>query len=354
MKPSAYLSLGIATALGVWMVSGAFSDSAGTAPSATGHRVTSRMKVLVTELRAEPVIREIVLQGQLEPRRRVSLRAETGGRVVALPLAKGARVRAGDLLVRLAEDDRRSQIAGVQAELENQRLQVDGHRKLKQQGLQAEANLKAAEAALAASRAELERLRLDLSRTELRAPFDGVLETRAVEIGSFVDRGDAVVELVERSQMLAVGQIPQQSASQLALGQRVKIRLLDGRRAEGEIVYLASVAETGTRSFRVEAALANPDGALPAGVSAELRVAVGEETAHFLSPAALTLDGRGQVGVKSVGKEDRVQFHPVTLVRTQADGVWVAGLPEHVRVIVQGQNFVAQGENVEPVTDSVL
>ena len=353
MKRSAYLSLGLVAALGVWMVSGAFRDSSGTPASPAGHREPSRMKVLVTELRAERVIREIIVQGQLEPRRRVSLRAETGGRVVALPVTKGARVRTGDLLVRLAEDDRRSQIARVQAELDSQSLQVDGHRKLKQQGLQAEANLKAAEAALAAARAQLDRLQLDLSRTELRAPFDGVLENRSVEIGSFVDRGDAVAELVESSQMLAVTQVPQQSASQLALGQPVKIRLLDGRRAKGEIVYLASVAETGTRSFRVEAAVANPDGALPAGVSAELRIAVGEETAHFLSAAALTLDDRGQVGVKSVGKEDRVHFHPVTLVRTRADGVWVAGLPDPVHVIVQGQNFVAQGETVEPVTEGV-
>jgi multidrug efflux system membrane fusion protein len=180
------------------------------------------------------------------------------------------------------------------------------------------------------------------------------LEDRAVEIGSFVDRGDAIVDLVESVELLAVGQVPQQSASLLALGQPVKVRLLDGRQAEGKIVYLASVAASGTRSFRVEAVLANPDGALPAGVSAELRVVVGEEKAHFLSPAALTLDDRGQVGVKSVDAERRVQFHPVAMVRTQADGVWVTGLPERVRVILRGQHFVAQGEPVEPVSEGVL
>jgi multidrug efflux system membrane fusion protein len=354
MKRSAFLSLALAVAVAIWMFSGALNGSVEPKSPASEPKKVQPMKVSVVDSRVEQITREIVLQGQLEPKRRVQLRAQTSGRVVALPVPKGSRVKAGELLVQLAAEDRPAQIARAEAERTSQRLQVEGHRRLKQQGLQAETQLKSAEAALAAVIAELERLRLDLSHTRITAPFDGVLETREVEIGSFVDRGDTVVELVENAELLAVGQIPQQSAARLELGQSVKIRLLDGREARGKITYLASVAEPETRSFRVEATVSNVDSALPAGVSAELHIAVADEPAHFLSPAALTLDDQGRVGIKAVEKGNRVVFHPVTLVRTQTDGVWVAGLPESVRAIVQGQSFVVPGEIVEPVAEAKL
>lgn len=352
MKRSGFLALALAMAVAIWMFSGALNGSVTPKLPMREANKVQPMKVSVIDLRVDRITREIVAQGQLESRRTLQLRAQTGGRVVALPVAKGSRVAEGELLVQLAEEDRRAQIARAQAEVTSQRLQVQGHRKLKQQGLQAETQLKAAEAALAAVTAELERLQLDLSHTRITAPFAGVLETRQVEVGSFVDRGDQVAELVENSELLAVAQIPQQSVARLELGQRVRVRLLDGRETQGKITYIASVAEPQTRSFRVEATVSNADSAFPAGVSAELHIAVAEEPAHFLSPAALTLDDQGRVGIKAVASGNTVTFHPVTLVRTQTDGVWVAGLPESVRVIVQGQSFVIPGQVVAPVAEA--
>lgn len=350
MKRSAYFSLLLVVLVTVWMVSGTLNGSHRSNPAQQSVVPPLRlMHVGVLELVSDTIVRELVVQGQLEPRRRVEVRAETDGLVVDLPMEKGASVRAGELLVRLAEDDRQAQIARAQAEVASQELAVAGHLKLKNSGLQAETQLKGSESALAAARAELERLRLDLDRTRIRAPFDGVLETREVEQGSLVERGDRIGEVVDERMLLAVGHVPQQSVGRLALGQSVGVHLLDGRVTQARLSYVASVAEPGTRSFRVEAQLANPAGALHAGVSAELRIGVGEEIAHFISPAVLTLDDSGRVGVKSVDEDDRVAFHPVTMVRTQADGVWVAGLPPRIRIIEQGQGFVAPDETVVPV-----
>jgi multidrug efflux system membrane fusion protein len=350
MKRSSFLSLLLVVLVVIWMASGKLNGSAGKTPEVESPApAIPVMRVSVRELAADTVVREISVQGQLEPRRRISIRAETDGLVERLPVEKGARVRAGDLLVKLAEADRRAQIARARAEVVSQELAVSGHLELKKKGLQAETQLKTAEADLARARAELERLRLDLERTGIPAPFDGVLEKREVEQGSLVERGDRIGELVDKDTLLAVGHVPQQSAGRLHLGQHLTIRLLDGREAQAELTYLASVAEAGTRSFRVEARIANPDGELPAGVSAELRIQVGEEKAHFISPSVLTLDDKGRVGVKSVDATGRVVFHPVSMVKTQADGVWVAGLPDRIRVIDQGQGFVAEGETVEAV-----
>jgi multidrug efflux system membrane fusion protein len=176
-----------------------------------------------------------------------------------------------------------------------------------------------------------------------------VVETRAIELGSLLQRGDTVLELVDNSRLKAVGHVPQQNAAALSLGQPVTVRLLDGTRVEGRLSYIAQVADPQTRSFRVEAMIPNPELTLAGGLSGELRIKIGETRGHFLSPAALTLDDDGRIGVRTVDDADRVRFHPVALERTQMDGVWVSGLPEQARIITQGQGFVSDGEAVEPV-----
>src|SRR5690606_32345323 len=104
-----------------------------------------------------------------------------------------------------------------------------------------------------------------------------------------------------------------------------------------------------TRTFRVELAVPNPDNKLPAGMTAEIRLPAGESEAHFLSPALLSLDEQGNIGVKTVDEHDVVRFHEVEIIRSASDGVWVTGLPDEVTVITVGQGFVAVGEKVEPV-----
>jgi multidrug efflux system membrane fusion protein len=115
------------------------------------------------------------------------------------------------------------------------------------------------------------------------------------------------------------------------------------------VTYISHLGDEETHSFRMEAEVPNPEGLLSAGVSAEIRIAIGREAAHFLSPAVLSLSEQGEVGVKSVDEDGRVHFHPIELMRSEAQGVWVTGLPSRVRLITQGQEFVNAGEKVIPV-----
>jgi len=351
MKRSALISAGLFLLVMLWMLSGTFSQSVPHDVTEENASSVAPMKVLVQSLSARPVIREVVVQGDLEPKRHVNIRAETAGRVIELPIEKGSQVKKGETLLKLSEDDRPAQIARVKAQIVSIRLEVEGARKLQKEGYQSKTQLKSAEANLAAAQAELKALQIDLERTSIKAPFEGVLEDQLIELGSLVERGDAVISYVDKYTLKAVGYIPQQSARRLAIGQKVQISLLDGDQTEATISYISSVAESGTRSFRIEADVPNPDLKLAAGVSAEIRISVSQEMAHYISPAALTLDDKGEVGIKAVNAENRVDFYPVSLVRTDADGVWVSGLPDNVDIITQGQGFVAQDELVEPVQE---
>ncbi len=357
MKSSIYLSLGLLLAVVLWMLSGAIAsvpeaDDAAMNPGVDSREKIQAIRVRVEEVTAQEITRELVVQGELEPLRQVEIRAQTTSRVVGLPVKKGEWIKAGTAVAELAVEGRRAQYERARAEVANRKLEVAGARKLKQKGLQSETRLKAAEAALAAAEADLETARLELDYVHVNAPFDARLEMRYVELGSHLERGDPVALMVDGSVLKAVGSVSQQSAGALKLGQSIRVRLLDGHEAHGAVTYVSHLGDAKTHSFRVEAEVPNPQRLLSAGVSAEIHIDIGREAAHFLSPAVLSLSGKGEVGVKSVDGEGRVQFHPIELLRSEAGGVWVGGLPTRVRLITQGQEFVSAGEKVIPVQAS--
>jgi multidrug efflux system membrane fusion protein len=83
-------------------------------------------------------------------------------------------------------------------------------------------------------------------------------------------------------------------------------------------------------------------------MTAEMRLAADVVAVHFLSPALLSLDEAGTVGVKSVDDRDRVEFHPVEIVNSTDQGISVSGLPDEIKLITIGHGFVRPGDLVEP------
>jgi multidrug efflux system membrane fusion protein len=353
MNNSIYLSIGLLLAVVLWMLSGAIAGvPEPDTPVGSSRENIQAMRVRFMDVTAEEITRELVVQGELEPLRQVEIRAQTTSRVVGLPVKKGERIEAGTTVVELAVEERQSQYERALAEVANRKLEVNGARKLQKKGLQSETHLKAAEAALATAEANLKMARLELDYLHIKAPFDSLLEARYVELGSHLERGDPVALMVDGSVLKAVGLVSQQSVGELSLGQSILVRLLDGGEAQGVVTYISHLGDKETHSFRMEAEVPNPEGLLSAGVSAEIRIAVGREAAHFLSPAVLSLSEQGEVGVKSVDEGGRVHFHPIELLRSEAQGIWVTGLPSRVRLITQGQEFVNAGERVIPVQAS--
>ena len=195
-----------------WMASGRIqgpAEAAREVATVREPRAVEPMKVLVDVLPADEVAVEVVVQGWIEPRRRLDLRAEVSGQVAGIPARKGARVQRGQVLLRLAADDRPARVARARAELVRWRVDVEAARRLFERKLQSESKLRLAEASIAAARAALEAAELELERTEIRAPFDGVVEATHVELGAFVDRADPVIDLVGDTRLKAVGHVPQ-------------------------------------------------------------------------------------------------------------------------------------------------
>lgn len=83
-------------------------------------------------------------------------------------------------------------------------------------------------------------------------------------------------------------------------------------------------------------------------MTAETTFMTDQIMAHFISPAILTLNEAGVLGVRSVDENDVVQFHPVQVLSDTSEGTWITGLPKQINLITVGQEFVKDGEKVLP------
>jgi multidrug efflux system membrane fusion protein len=183
----------------------------------------------------------------------------------------------------------------------------------------------------------------------IRAPFDGVIQDRAVEEGDFVRAGDPVITFVDNTRLIVTASIAEQDARFVAVNDAALAKLVTGEQVRGRIRYIAPVAEESTRTFTVELEVPNASGKLPSGVTAEMQIPAGEMLAQKISPAILSLDADGRIGLKTVDSQNQVVFHAVEIARSEPDGLWVTGLPASANIITVGEGYVSPGQRVDPV-----
>jgi multidrug efflux system membrane fusion protein len=334
----------------LWLASGLFSNPPATATSSPpAARDVAVQRVQIRAQQAEPVQRTISVYGRTAPARGVELKAETDGRVTSLGIERGRAARRGQVLLSLDLRDRDARLAQASASVAEHESAFAGQQELKAQGYVSDTQLAETRAKLEAARAELVRARLDRANMAIRAPFDGAVQDRAVEIGDYVRAGESVATFVDNTRLIVTGSLAEQDAGFVRVGSQATARLVTGQEVKGRIRYLAPVAEAATRTFAVELEIPNPDGRLPAGVTAEMLLPGGEILAYRVAPSLLTLDANGKLGLKTVDEARRVVVHPVEIAHSEANAVWVTGLPDTADVIVVGQGYVSAGQSVEAV-----
>lgn len=347
------VSAGIVVVVALWLASGQLDDPAGDAAAApAADAAAAKSAVRVRKQSAEEIERLIVVNGNTAPARRVQLAAETDGRVVFIGAERGAALARGDLLLRLDERDRSARLAQAEALVKQREVEYAARRRLKSESYVSEAQLQEALALLESARAELTRARLDLGYMTIRAPFAGALQERIVELGDFVSRGDPIASYVDNRTIIVSADLSEFDARFVDVGDEAEAFLATGETVQGRIRYVAPVAEAATRTFKVELEVDNSDGALRVGGTAELRIPAETVRAHRVSPSLLTLDDAGNIGVKIVNDEGRVEFVVADIALSANDGVWLTGLPETATIITVGQGYVASGTVVDAIPES--
>ena len=342
------LPAGIVVAVTLWVASGTLgnTEDEDTAANATAP-APARSAVRVRTQSAEEVMRTIVVNGKTAPARIANISAETDGRVEYIGAERGANLERGNLIVRLDERDRSARLAQAEATVQQRVVEFEARERLKSESYVSEAQLQEAIALLEAARAELTRARLDLEYMSVRAPFSGALQSRAVEVGDFVRRGDPIASFVDNRTIIVSANLSEFDARLVDVDDLAEARLATGETVRGRIRYVAPVADEATRTFIVELEVPNEDGKLRAGGTAELFIPAEKVFAHRISPSLLTLDDAGNVGVKIVNDLGEVEFVVADIALSSNEGVWLAGLPETTTIITVGQGYVADGAAVD-------
>lgn len=352
VKASRLVAIGLVVLAAAWIGSGYLMHNEHPDSEAAirpAEKAENPFRVAVMPAKQEDHARKLMLSGRTEAFHKMMAVARTNGVVVKLNVRRGDRVKTGDVLAVLSDEAREAQVAQARALVAQRLAELDAKRRLAESGAVArldlvniEAQTKAAQATLAAADAEAE-------RGAVIAPWDGVITDVPVQLGQAMSIGKEVAQIVGLDPMLAVVEVAERKLAGVKVGEAATIRLVTGTIAEGKIRFVSKSASATTRTYRVEVEVPNADGAIPDGITAEVSLKLKAEPATRIPRSALTFSSGGDIGVRAVGEGDKVEFLKVTIAEDAQSQMWVNGIADGARVIVQGQDFVREGEKVTPV-----
>ncbi len=356
MRTTYITALIIAIVVTAWLISGQINPPEKVMPASLAIQNSENNAALddgeLTRVRAQVIHAEtrtakVTVRGQTQNKRTVTVKSETMGKVVSRAVERGNRVATGDLLCKLATDNRAAAVSEAEAGLGHAQINFEGSLKLQKRGLQSETAVASIKAELERAKANLSRAKLELARTEIRAPFAGLVEDTHVEKGDYIQPGVGCVTLVDLDPMLLVGQVAERSVHSLKINDLVRGVLANGNTVEGRITFIGSKSNERTRTYALEVEIPNADYAIKSGYTAQIEIAVGEIMAHQVSPALLSLDDDGNIGIRTINSQNRVVFNLVNIVADDIKGIWITGLPDVATLITVGQELVVPGEEVE-------
>jgi multidrug efflux system membrane fusion protein len=187
---------------------------------------------------------------------------------------------------------------------------------------------------------------VELNRTEVKAPFSGFIE-KIVKPGNLLNRGETCAVIIELDPITFIAEVPEAEIQQVIKGQKVLIELVTGESISSNLSFVSKSATPSTRSFRVEAQIKNSSGLIRDGITGTMHIITNEILAHKISPSILLLSDDGIIGIRAVDDDNAVQFIPIKIIEDTQDGVWVTGIPNLTKIIVLGQGFVENGQNVQ-------
>ncbi len=279
------ISLYILIPILLWMISGLFKEDEFQKPSEAGDLFN--VKTLLSK--AEEYQPLIKLKASTKSEKRINVKAKTSGEVVKIGAIQGAYVKKDTVLCSL----------GV----------------------------------------------VELNRTEVKAPFSGFIE-QIVKPGNFLERGQICATIIQLDPITLIAGVPEYDINKVRIGQNVFVELVTGQKINGKLTFVSKSASPDTRTFSVESQIENSDGKVKDGLTAEISIEIDKVMAHKISPSILLLNDEGKLGIRIVNKRKYANFVEIIILEDSEEGLWVTGIPQEVEIIIQGQGFVENGQEV--------
>lgn len=279
------ISLYILVPILLWMISGFFKEEERQKPTETGD-LFNVQTILSEASEYQPLIK---LKASTKSEKRINVKAKTSGEVVKIGAIQGAYVEKDTVLCSL----------GI----------------------------------------------VELNRTEVKAPFSGFIE-QIVKPGNFLERGQVCATIIQLDPITLIAGVPEYDINKVRIGQNVLVELVTGQKVNGKLTFVSKSASPDTRTFIVESQIENSDGKIKDGLTAEISIEIDKVMAHKISPSILLLNDEGKLGIRIVNKNKYAKFIEIIILEDSEEGLWVTGIPEEVEIVIQGQGFVEDGQEV--------
>lgn len=347
-----FLALVVFVAAAAWVATGHFaavgSDTAEATEAKAAEPVIEAPRRTVAAVRAElaDYARLIRISGVTEADKLAVLAARSNGVVQELSAAPGDSVVRGAVVMLLEGEELRAAVKSAQDQLAQAAEQLTVGAALSAKGSLPETQLTARRAAKSAAEGALSQAQAAADRLSLVAPFAGTVDAVNVEIGEWVQQGTPIATLLSLDPIVVKAEVSERDVAHVTVGAKALVRLISGVELQGTVRHLARKASDKTRTFALEVDLPNPEGAIPSGMTAEVRLTAAVQPALTVPRSVLTLNEAGQVGLRVVGDGEVAGFLPVQLIDDIEAGFVVTGVPQGTRVIVAGQDLVRDGDTV--------
>lgn len=318
--------------------------------------------VSVADAKSEVVPNLISAVGDLAAVHQVNVTSDVNGRITDIQFTAGATVKAGQPLVQLFDGPDQGDLANFKAAATVARINLDRAKQLAERQVGPQATVDTTQAAYDQAQANIAKTEAVISQKQVRAPFDGVLGTRRVEVGQYLTAGTQIVSLTDLSAVYNNFTVTEKNSGKLQVGQAVRISVdaYPGRKFEGKITTIEPQISADTRNIRVQATLQNPEGILKPGMFATTTVVLPDKPAVITVPETAvdyTLYGDLVYLITEKKTDDgKTELSAVrTFVRTgdRIDGraVITQGLKAGDRVVAVGQLKLQSGALVSISTD---
>ena len=314
--------------------------------------------VSATEVRQETWESLLPAVGSVTAVQGVELRAELAGTVREIAFVSGAMAAKGQVLVRLDTTSEQAQLRAAEAQAELARLNLERARGLHEQGVVSKADLDTREAEFLKTGGDVEVIEATIAKKTILAPFAGRLGIRSVNLGQFVNPGDAIVSLHSLDPVYVDFSVPEQQLSQVqrAMEMRVMTDATPGRVFKGNVTAVNPEVDASSRNIKVQATVSNADGELRPGMFARVELVLPETDPILAIPSTSVLHAPygDSVFVISDVKDEKsgktvkqVQMTTVRLGLTRGDFVAItAGLKAGQLVATSGVFKLRNGSPV--------
>ncbi|MDP3293947.1 MAG: efflux RND transporter periplasmic adaptor subunit [Nevskia sp.] len=322
----------------------------GEAKSEGGGRAPQKVAILL--IKPEPFTETLSATGSLLADEGVELQAEINGKIAAIRFREGSKVSRGELLVKLNDADLRAQRELAKHNLELAQLREKRVGQLVKEGIVTESDYDTAKYEVAARIDQISIIDAQIEKTEVRAPFDGVVGLRYVSEGSYVNATTRVATLQQIDRLKVNFSVPEKYAGRIKVGSAIRFAIVGSdRRFSGSIYAFDPRIDAGTRTVVIRATCANPDGVLLPGAFANVELELAKLDAAILVPAEAVIPGVSEKNVFVLvdGKAERRAVEIGTRTTNQVQ--ILSGLAAGDRLIVSGLQQMRPGLAVADAAD---